>query len=115
MRFRFDRSAGLVIVRAEISGPNATAIIRMALDTGASRTLISAGLLVAVGCDPASAQERRQITTASGVEFVPFVTLTRFAALGRSRNRFPVLCHTLPPQARPWMAYWGSTLFVKKG
>ncbi len=37
------------------------------------------------------------MTTGSGVEFVPRITLSQIVALGRERANFPVLCHTLPP------------------
>jgi len=40
-----------------------------------------------------------QITTGSGVEFVPRIRLGRIAALGLDRRNFPVVCHTLPPSA----------------
>lgn len=36
------------------------------------------------------------MTTASGVKFAPRLLIEKVAALGRERNDFPVLCHTLP-------------------
>lgn len=39
------------------------------------------------------------MTTGSGVEFAPRVTLDRVMALGYQRSGFPVLGHTLPPSA----------------
>jgi len=71
----------------------------LALDTGAPSTVVNVALLVAVGYDPALTSERVQITTGSGVEFAPRVTLDRIAALGQERTGFPVLGHTLPPSA----------------
>lgn len=52
-----------------------------------------------IGYDPATAPDRFQITTGSGIEFVPRITLNKIAALGQERASFPVLCHTLPPSA----------------
>jgi len=43
--------------------------------------------------------ERIQVTTGSGVEFVPRVSLDKIVALGQERTTFPVLGHTLPPSA----------------
>lgn len=97
MEFPFDRKQGLIIVLAEVTGPAATAVLRLALDTGATGTLIGVGLLVALGYDPALVATRRQITTGSGVEFVPELAVTKIVALGHERLNLPVLAHTLPP------------------
>jgi len=99
MSFSFDPRQGLVIVHAELEGPTGSAVLRLALDTGATGTVVSAGLLVALGYDPALTPDRVQITTGSGVEFVPCVTLEKIMALGQERTEFPVLGHTLPPSA----------------
>lgn len=99
MSFPFDPQQGLIIVRAELWGPTGSVVLRFALDTGATSTVINIGLLVAVGYDPALAPERIQITTGSGVEFVPRVTVDRLSALGQEQSGFPALGHTLPPSA----------------
>jgi hypothetical protein len=44
-------------------------------------------------------RDRFQVTTGSGVEFVPRIRVQRIEALGTERVDFPVLCHTLPPSA----------------
>jgi hypothetical protein len=41
--------------------------------------------------------DRVQITTASGIEFVPRLTVERIEALKQGRSPFQILCHTLPP------------------
>lgn len=99
MSFPFDPQRGLVIVRAELWGPSGSAVLRLALDTGATSTAINVGMLVALGCDPALAPDRVQVTTGSGVEFAPRVTLHKITALGLERMNFPVLAHILPPSA----------------
>jgi predicted aspartyl protease len=71
----------------------------LAVDTGATSTLVSVAMLVAIGCDPALAADRVQVTTGSGVEFAPRIELKRLTALGQERFGFPVLGHTLPPSA----------------
>ncbi|MCK5327795.1 MAG: retroviral-like aspartic protease family protein [Candidatus Latescibacteria bacterium] len=73
--------------------------MRLALDTGATGTLINAAMLTAIGYDPALSPDRFQVTTGSGVEFVPRVILKRIVALEQKRVDFPVLCHTLPQSA----------------
>ena len=99
MSFQFDPQDGLIIVRAELWGPTSSVVLRLALDTGATSTVVNAGMLVAIGYDPALLPERVQVTTGSGVEFAPRVTLSKIAALGQERAKFPVLSHTLPPSA----------------
>ena len=99
MSFPFDAQQGLIVVRAELSGPTGTAILRLALDTGATSSVINVGLLVALGYDPALSPERIQVTTGSGVEFAPRVIVERINALGHLQTNFPVLGHTLPPSA----------------
>jgi predicted aspartyl protease len=99
MSHPFNAQRGLIMVQAELFGPSGSAILRLALDTGATSTLINNGLLVAVGYDPALAPDRIQITTGSGVEFTPRLTIDKLVALGQEQVNFPVLGHTLPPSA----------------
>jgi predicted aspartyl protease len=95
----FDPQRGLIIVPVEIVGPSATALLRLAVDTGATGTLVNTALLVTLGYDPALASERIQITTGSGIEFAPRLPVRQLTALAHVRKDFPVLCHTLPPSA----------------
>jgi len=99
MPFSFDPGQALIIVRAEVVGPAASAVLRLALDTGATWTLINTAILVSIGYDPALMPERLQVTTGSGIEFVPRLNLSKISALGQHRADFPVLSHTLPPTA----------------
>jgi predicted aspartyl protease len=97
--FPFDPRQGLVIVWAELVGPSGRVRLRLALDTGATGTLVNVAHLVAVGYDPSLALERVQVTTGSGVEYVPRVQVSRLNALGHGQALFPILGHTLPPGA----------------
>ena len=85
-------------MRTELWGPTGSAVLRLALDTGATATIVNIAMLVAVGYDPALAPTRVQVTTGSGVEYVPRLTLSRILA-GQERVDFAVLGHTLPPSA----------------
>ncbi len=97
MSVAFNPQRGLIVVQTELTGPSSNALLRLALDTGATATLINVGLLVAVGYDPALAPDRVQITTGSGIEFVPRIIVNSLKALGQERTNFPILGHTLPP------------------
>ena len=95
MNFPFNPSGGLIVVFAELTGPTRTTIARLALDTGATGTLINSGILAHIGHIPAPSDEHTEVTTGSGVEFVPRILLQRIHTLGQVREHFPVLCHTL--------------------
>ena len=99
MPFSFEPGRGLIIVHAELFGPSASVVLRLALDTGATATMINAGPLVLIGYDPSLATGRVQVTTGSGVEYVPRLEMIRLRVLGQERVSFPVLSHTLPPSA----------------
>ena len=99
MSSSFNPGRGLIVIGAELDGPSGSAILRLALDTGATSTLVNVAMLVAIGYDPALAADRVQVRTGSGVEFAPRIELKRLAALGQERFGFPVLGHTLPPSA----------------
>lgn len=99
MSFKFDPLEGLIIVKCELKGTRGTAIIRLALDTGATRTLINAGILTALGYDPGASKQRYEVTTGSGVEYSPIVIIKNIITLGETRKNYSVLSHTLPPSA----------------
>ena len=83
MSYRFDPKAGLVLVKTKFYGPRGDTVVNLALDTGATWTLISWETAVLVGYDPASIQQRTPITTGSGVEYCPKLNLQRVEALGK--------------------------------
>lgn len=100
MTFRFDPTQGLIIVPVRLYGAPGDMIVRLALDTGATSTLINSEIMVLLGYDPAASPERIQVTTGSGIEFCPRVSVQRIEALGRSVNDFLILSHTLPPTSQ---------------
>ena len=95
----FNHRIGLIVLPVELFGPSGSQIVRMALDTGATRSLVNIATLVNLGYDPSLETERVQLTTGSGVELAPLITMQRIVALGRERTNVPVLAHTLPPSA----------------
>ncbi len=95
MSLAFDPKRGLIVVPARLWGPARSTIVRLALDTGATASTLNRDLAY----DPAAVTERMQMTTGSGVEFVPKVLVAKIRALDQEREPFPVLCHTLPSSA----------------
>ncbi len=96
MSLSFDPGHGLIVVPTEIEGPTGSAILRLALDTGATSTVVNSGLLVAIGYDLALAPDRVEMTTGSGIEYAPRLAIIRLTAIGHSRENVFVLGHTLP-------------------
>lgn len=84
---------------ARLIGPDAEVILRLALDIGATMTMIRPASLLQIGADPALATERLAMTTASGVEYVPKAIVGTFIAVGAELRNMPVIAHTLPPSA----------------
>jgi hypothetical protein len=95
----FDPQRGLIVVPTRLWGPHGDVVVRLALDTGATRTLVNWDPLVFIGYDPAAIGPRVEVTTGSGVEFVPELSVRSIRALQHARTDFALLCHTLPPSA----------------
>jgi predicted aspartyl protease len=99
MTLRFERKNGLILVRVEVEGPERSVGLSLALDTGATLTVINQSRLVYVGYDLSAAVDRLQMTTVSGIEFTARIRIKGLKALGHSQSNFPVLAHSLPPNA----------------
>jgi predicted aspartyl protease len=99
MRITFNPAQGLVVIPTRLYGLHTDTIVRLALDTGATGSMINWDVAVLLGYDPASTEERIQVTTGSGVEFAPRIVVKKIELLGRNLENFPILCHTLPPTA----------------
>lgn len=96
MSTAFNASRGLVIITAQIYGPDGDTVARLALDTGSLGTLISPAILVTVGYDTSQATEHVRIVTASSTERVPRLVLHQITALGQTQANVTTPCHALP-------------------
>jgi len=92
----FNPRQGLIIIPVELFGPSGSFVLRFALDTGASYTVVSVGMLQSIGYAPSAAKTRIPITRGSGQESAPKVVIDRIDALTQTRLLFPVLAHTVP-------------------
>ncbi len=95
----FNVRHGLIIVSTRLYGPLGEVVARLALDTGASATVVRNALLVTIGYDPDSLPKTVNFTTGSGVESAARVSVNKLEALGQERSEFSVIAHTLPPTA----------------
>jgi predicted aspartyl protease len=96
----FDARRSLIVVRVKLWGPNGATVIRMALDTGSTSTLVNFAPLITIGYDPASSTEHTHVATGSGVDVAPQIVVERIEALQQTRRNLCVVCHTLPGSTR---------------
>lgn len=93
-----DPDAPVITVMIQISGPKGTYLLKAALDTGSTLTIIPWKIAEQLGYHPALSTERIPIATASGTENIPLITVERMEALGKVKERAIIGCHDLPPQ-----------------
>jgi predicted aspartyl protease len=98
--FPFKPDEGLILVDAKARGPEGELLLSLALDTGASRTLITSERMASLGYTAEMASEWVEVTTATKSERAPLIALAALESLGVVKSRFTVLCHPLPPGAR---------------
>jgi hypothetical protein len=99
MMLPFNRNEGLILVPTRLVGPKGDSIALMALDTGATRSMVGERFLVPIGYDPEMATETERFATGSMEESEPLITIERIEAFRQERMNFRVICHTLPPSA----------------
>ncbi|MBI3946962.1 MAG: clan AA aspartic protease [Armatimonadetes bacterium] len=99
MSVPFNPRRGLIVVTARIWGQRGDAVARLALDTGATSTVIRMELVRRIGYDPAAAAGHARVSTGSGAAHAPLFQLDRIEALEQQRGGLTVVAHNLPPWA----------------
>jgi clan AA aspartic protease (TIGR02281 family) len=99
-KFKFNTKAPIIILTILLEGKGASRQkIRMALDTGATYTMIPWKTAEILGLEPELSKERIEIITASGVEKAPLVTLKYMVVLGKRIEEVIVVVHDLPSKS----------------
>jgi len=99
MRFEFDSALPIIVVEVELEGAKVTERVRMALDTGATYTMIPWEVARALGLNPEVSMKRVDIITASGSERVPLVNLKLLALFDKKVEDLEVAVHDLPSRS----------------
>ena len=99
MRHKFDIDAPVIVVEPELEGEDVSEIIKMALDTGATYTMLPWKIARVLGLKPEVSERRIDIITASGVESVPLVNLKSIRLLDKKVINIDVVIHDLPPKS----------------
>jgi predicted aspartyl protease len=97
---QFNPASSLIIIRGDLEGPSSTLVLRLALDTGSSHTVIDRGALNSVGSTVSSTSRRFPLNTRTGSGTARQVIVSRFAALGQERVNFSAMTYRLSPQLR---------------
>ena len=97
--FRFDPKQHIVICHAEIKGPKLELSLKMALDTGATFTMIPFEAALAIGCDPLRSRHKIDIITGGSIEYVPVITIPKFRAFGIEVKNMEAVIHNLSTQS----------------
>jgi predicted aspartyl protease len=90
---------GIIPLYVEIEGPTTKRIIKMALDTGATFTMMPPEIARDIGHDPTLTRRRIEVATASGSVLVPILKVKSISCLGTKLKNVEVVCHSLPPES----------------
>lgn len=99
MSVSFDPDASLIYVKARVYSAKGIYSLLLALDLGASTTMISRKRLKRFGYDLSANSEKVRVITGSRVEFAQTITVEKLTAINQERIDFPVLAHDLPSEA----------------
>jgi Aspartyl protease len=94
--FSFHPARGLIPVPVDLKGPAGQTLVRLALDTGATGTMIGLAPLQLVGYDPTSMGLPISANTAGGVIQAYRLPVLALTGLGQTRNNFLVAARDLP-------------------
>lgn len=99
MTYRFLSNARLITVRAVLTGPLGPVTLLMALDTGATQSLIDPDVLELVGYDLSKSIGRIRVNTSSGTVERSQVRVASLHALGVGHYTFPCVVGALPKRS----------------
>src|SRR5260221_12986909 len=74
-------------------------MVYLAIDTGATTTIISPHVAMAIGCEPDPFVKNAAIITVSSFAYMPVVKIPRMDCLGVQVGGLEVICHQLPAES----------------
>ena len=96
----FDPTRHIIIVRVKLQDERGRLLyLQMALDTGASMTVIPWQAAERLGLDPTRSRRRVRFMTGSGMEVAPIITVPAMELMGVRVTDVAVLCHDLPQRS----------------
>lgn len=98
-KFPFDVNQGIILCKAKLTNKKNSIFLKLAVDTGATLTMISIESALAIGVDPSKSTRHIEITTANGTVFAPIIKIPFFESLGIEIKNLDVVCHNLPSES----------------
>ncbi len=97
-RIPFNLSLGLIVLPLKVEGVSSNNFrdLLVALDTGASTTVIPTKIALDLGYDLSNPKGNEEIITGSGIELMKRITVHKLTAIGETVENIDVLCHDLP-------------------
>lgn len=99
VKHKLNHDAPVITLYARLSNSQ-TRRIMMALDTGATYVMIPWDIAEALGYKPAYSKQKIDITTASGTEKAPLITVSGVSVLGKEARDVSCVVHDLPETSR---------------
>jgi len=99
VKHKLNQDAPVITLYARLSNSQ-TRRIMMALDTGATYVMIPWDIAEALGYKPAYSKQKIDITTASGTEKAPLITVSGVSVLGKEARDVSCVVHDLPETSR---------------
>ena len=96
-RLYFDPNAFLLVFPCRVEYQRSI-ILDLALDTGATTTIVCNEALVAIGCTPEALTEFASFGDASATHLVPKINLKSFSLDEAKVENLEVLCYTIPEE-----------------
>lgn len=87
---RFETDASLILVTGTVSGPRGEAELRLAIDTGATETIIVPRVVEELGYSARDAEVMTHAYSALGSDDGYLLRVARFATLGFAMADFPI-------------------------
>ncbi len=96
VKHSFNVHSPIILLELKIEGIDSVRTLKVALDTGATYVMIPWDIAEILGYEPGLSKERISMTTASGVEKVPLITLNSVKVLGKNAENVKALVHGFP-------------------
>lgn len=94
-----DHKDTIIACAVEFKGPEGNQILHMAIDTGATYTIIPVETAILIGCNPVIPFRRIEIIMGGSTEYLPMVKVPEVKAFGAKLEKIEVICHNLPPKS----------------
>lgn len=122
MKLPLNKEEPIIILKVDLTGKLGKYTIDMALDTGATYSMIPWGVAEQLGYDPAGSSERVNITTATTTMKAPLITLDTMGIGKMIVKNVKVAVHDLPAKSRvdgllglSYLKHFDLSLRFKKG